>query len=89
MTGVTIAPIGIGFPILIPLLQTHPDFHYYMALAFAGGIGGVMLSPLHLCLILTKEYFQADWKGVYRLVWFPVASILIASLVWAVLFSVS
>ena len=89
VTGVTIAPIGIGFPILIPLLQTHPDFHYYMALAFAGGIGGVLLSPLHLCLILTKEYFHADWKGVYWLVWFPVASILIASLVLAVLFSVS
>lgn len=89
MTGVTIAPIGIGFPILIPLLQTHPDFHYYMMLAFAGGICGVLLSPLHLCLVLTKEYFRADWRGVYRLIWFPVASVLIAGLVWAALFSVS
>jgi integral membrane protein (TIGR00529 family) len=89
MTGVTIAPIGIGFPILIPLLQTHPDFLYYMMLAFAGGICGVMLSPLHLCLVLTKEYFRADWRGVYRLIWFPVASILIAGLVWVALFSVS
>ncbi|MCJ7704024.1 MAG: DUF401 family protein, partial [Desulfobacterales bacterium] len=89
MTGVTIAPIGIGFPILIPLLQTHPDFLYYMMLAFAGGICGVLLSPLHLCLVLTKEYFRADWRGVYRLIWFPVASILIAGLVWVALFSVS
>ncbi len=89
MTGVTIAPIGIGFPILIPLLQAHPDFLYYMMLAFAGGICGVLLSPLHLCLVLTREYFQADWKGVYRLIWFPVASILIAGLVWVALFSVS
>jgi len=88
MTGVTIAPIGIGFPILIPLLQTHPDFLYYMMLAFAGGICGVLLSPLHLCLVLTKEYFRADWRGVYRLIWFPVASILIAGLVWVALFSV-
>ncbi len=87
MTGVTIAPIGIGFPILIPLLQTHPDFHYYMMLAFAGGIGGVLLSPLHLCLVLTREYFQADWRGVYRLVWFPVCSVLITGLLWAFLFS--
>ena len=87
MTGVTIAPIGIGFPILIPLLQTHPDFHYYMMLAFAGGIGGVLLSPLHLCLILTREYFQADWRGVYRLIWFPVCSVLITGLLWAFLFS--
>jgi hypothetical protein len=88
MTGVTIAPIGIGFPILIPLLQAHPDFLYYMMLAFAGGICGVLLSPLHLCLVLTKEYFRADWGGVYRLIWFPVASILIAGLVWVALFSV-
>jgi hypothetical protein len=89
MTGVTIAPIGIGFPILIPLLQTHPDFYYYMMLAFAGGIAGVLLSPLHLCLVLTKEYFQADWRGVYRLVWFPVVSILMVGLVWAAIFSAS
>ncbi|MBM4309301.1 MAG: DUF401 family protein, partial [Deltaproteobacteria bacterium] len=89
VTGVTIAPIGIGFPILIPLLHDHPDFLYYMSLAFAGGIGGVLLSPLHLCLILTKEYFRADWKGVYQLVWFPVVSILLAGLVWLALFSAS
>jgi hypothetical protein len=87
VTGVTIAPIGIGFPILIPLLHNHPDFLYYIPLAFAGGIGGVLLSPLHLCLILTKEYFRADWKGVYLLVWFPVVSILLAGLLWVALFS--
>jgi integral membrane protein (TIGR00529 family) len=86
MTGVTIAPIGIGFPILIPLLRTHPDFLYYMMLAFAGGICGVLLSPLHLCLVLTREYFRADWRGVYRLIWFPVASILIAGLLWTLIF---
>ncbi len=86
MTGVTIAPIGIGFPILIPLFQGHADFHYYMMLAFAGGIGGVLLSPLHLCLVLTKEYFRADWKGVYRLVWFPVCFVLVTGLLWMVLF---
>lgn len=86
MTGVTIAPIGIGFPILIPLLQAHPDFYSYMMLAFAGGIGGVLLSPLHLCLVLTKEYFRADWRGVYRLIWLPVFLVLITGLLWAFLF---
>lgn len=86
MTGVTIAPIGIGFPILIPFLRAHPDYFYYMMLAFAGGICGVLLSPLHLCLVLTREYFKADWRGVYRLLWFPVASILIAGLLWTLLF---
>jgi uncharacterized protein len=76
MTGMTIAPIAIGFPILIPLFQNDPDFLNYMMLAFASGIVGDLLSPFHLCLVLTKDYFKADLKGVYRLLWVPVASLL-------------
>jgi integral membrane protein (TIGR00529 family) len=80
MTGMTIAPIAIGFPILIPLFQNDPNFLNYMMLAFAGGICGDLLSPFHLCLVLTKDYFGADWKGIYRLLWIPVASILVVGL---------
>lgn len=75
ITGMTIAPIGIGFPILIPLFQNDPHFLNYMVLAFASGISGDLLSPFHLCLILTKDYFRADLKGVYRFIWIPTASI--------------
>jgi integral membrane protein (TIGR00529 family) len=76
MTGMTIAPIAIGFPILIPLFQNDPDFLNYMMLAFASGIAGDLLSPFHLCLVLTKDYFHAEWKGIFRLLWVPVASLL-------------
>lgn len=76
MTGMTIAPIAIGFPILIPLFQNDPEFLKYMMLAFVSGIAGDLLSPFHLCLVLTKDYFKADLKRVYRLLWIPVASLL-------------
>ncbi len=76
MTGMTIAPIAIGFPILIPLFQNDPDFLNYMMLAFASGIAGDLLSPFHLCLVLTKDYFHAEWKGIFNLLWVPVASLL-------------
>jgi integral membrane protein (TIGR00529 family) len=76
MTGMTIAPIAIGFPILIPLFQNDPDFLNYMMLAFASGIAGDLLSPFHLCLVLTKDYFKADLKRVYRLLWVPVGFII-------------
>ena len=76
MTGMTIAPIAIGFPILIPLFQNDPEFLNYMMLAFASGIAGDLLSPFHLCLVLTKDYFKADLRGVYRLLWVPAASLL-------------
>jgi integral membrane protein (TIGR00529 family) len=80
MTGMTIAPIAIGFPILIPIFQNDPDFLNYMMLAFASGIGGDLLSPFHLCLILTKDFFQADLRGVYRFIWIPVVSLLAVGL---------
>ncbi len=63
MTGLTIAPPAISFPILISLFKNDAHFLNYMMLAFASGICGNMISPLHLCLVLTKDYFQADWGG--------------------------
>ena len=83
MTGLTIAPPAISFPILIPLFRNEPHFHSTMMLAFASGICGNMISPLHLCLVLTKDYFKADWGGIYRLLWLPVASVLILGLLIA------
>jgi integral membrane protein (TIGR00529 family) len=81
ITGVTIAPIAISFPVLIPLFQSDPHFLSYMVLAFASGISGDLLSPFHLCLILTKDYFRADLKGVYRFIWVPAVSIVVVALV--------
>jgi hypothetical protein len=80
MAGLTMAPIAISFPILIPFFQNDPHFLNYMGLAFASGICGDLLSPFHLCLILTKDYFRADLRGVYRFIWIPTASILIVAL---------
>jgi hypothetical protein len=80
LTGFTVTPIAIGFPILIPLLHQDPNFYYYMGAGFVSGICGVLLSPFHPCLVLTKEFFHADWRGVYRLVSIPVASLLAVAL---------
>jgi uncharacterized protein len=85
ITGTTIGPMGIGFPILIPLLQNDPHFLPYMSLAFASGVSGDLLSPFHLCLVLTKDYFKADLIGVYRLVWVPVAAVVGTGLLVALL----
>jgi integral membrane protein (TIGR00529 family) len=86
MTGMAFAPMAISFPILIPLFQNDPKFLNYMMLAFAGGISGDLLSPFHLCLVLTKDFFKADFKEVYRLIWVPVVSILLMSLLIMVIY---
>lgn len=66
-TGVTTASIGITFPILIKMLPYQNPMKFII-LAFASAFLGIMVSPLHLCLILTREYFKSDWNKLYSYV---------------------
>ncbi|MGC8938526.1 MAG: DUF401 family protein, partial [Thermodesulfovibrio sp.] len=63
ITGISIGFVGSTFPLLTHLKETLP---YEISIAFVSGYVGVLLSPLHLCLILTREYFKADMIGIYR-----------------------
>ena len=66
LTGLAVAAFAIGFPIVIPLCGPDVLASGCGLLAFAGGYVGLLLSPVHLCLVLTKEYFKADFGRVYR-----------------------
>ena len=66
ITGVTLAYIGVCFPLLIPLMGSPMNMELVM-LAFVSGFVGCLLSPVHLCLVLTREYFGASWGGIYRM----------------------
>ncbi|MCJ7551851.1 MAG: DUF401 family protein [Anaerolineae bacterium] len=68
-TGLMAAAYSIGFPIVIPLIvsQGGAVAPAWAAWLLAGGFLGVMLSPMHLCLSLTREYFKANWGPLYRL----------------------
>lgn len=64
LTGITVGFVGSSFPLLINLSNgAHLN---EITLAFASGFVGVLLSPVHLCLVLTKEYFKADIWGIYK-----------------------
>ena len=79
VVGLTIAFVGTTFPILISLLQVLNETQYmlpYMMLALVSGFVGVLLSPLHLCLLLSNEYFQTPLYPVYRFLWAPCAALL-------------
>jgi len=74
LTGITIAFVGSTFPILIPLIHSHGESHLmvaYVMIALVTGFSGVLLSPLHLCLILSNEYFLTPPGPVYRYLWKP------------------
>jgi integral membrane protein (TIGR00529 family) len=64
LTGLTIGFVGGTFPLLISLAG---GFHLnQISFAFVSGYAGVLLSPVHLCFVLTREYFKADVWGMYK-----------------------
>ncbi|MCX7795962.1 MAG: DUF401 family protein [bacterium] len=79
-SGMGIVPIGITFPLILPLTNA-TNFHSTVILAFACGFMGVMLSPAHLCFVVSNQYFDADIREVYKLLIIPVLSIILVALI--------
>ena len=85
ITGITIAFVGSTFPIIIPLIQTLGEGSFmpaYVALALVSGFLGVLLSPLHLCLLLSNQYFGAAFGRVYRHLILPCGVLLITGVAY-------
>jgi len=69
VTGIAIGFVGTSFPIVLGLVAAIPAggaLPAYVAMAYAFGHMGQMLSPLHLCYVLSNEYFKASTWSVYR-----------------------
>ncbi|MEO0226196.1 MAG: DUF401 family protein, partial [candidate division WOR-3 bacterium] len=52
--------------IIAPLIVNSRMELPYIMFTYTSGFAGVLLSPLHLCLNLTREYYRADYAGIYR-----------------------
>jgi len=79
LTGLTVGFVGSTFPIIVAMTGGHPA-PADLTFAFASGFAGVMLSPTHLCLLLTVQYFKADLAGTYRLLYVPVLLVFLVAL---------
>ncbi len=75
LTGLTVGFVGSAFPLILSL---GGGAHLHeIVFAFVSGYMGVLLSPVHLCLVLTREYFKADIWGIYKKT-IPAAAIVLA-----------
>lgn len=85
VTGTAPAAMALSLPLVAPLLTGLP----IEALAagvwmFVGCFSGIMLSPMHLCLALTHNYFGASWGALYKAL-LPSVSVIIATAIGIVL----
>ena len=83
IAGITVAFVGTTFPIIFSLLSTYglaDEILAYTVLAYCAGYLGVLLSPLHICLILTCEFFGTNLLKIYPKLALPCAIIAAAGL---------
>lgn len=80
--GITIAFVGTSFPILVSLIVSTGQGEFmlaYMMLAIVSGFVGVLFSPLHLCLMLSNQFFETTLARVYRYLLVPCCGLLLAA----------
>lgn len=81
LTGVNHAFVGISFPLLLPVFGTPQPDMVLVLFAYVSGFVGILLSPAHLCLSLTVDYFRANLKDVYQILIWPSLAIFGAALI--------
>jgi len=72
VTGIAIGFAGPSFPLVVGLMAADPSLSQasVLVLAFSMGYAGMMLSPVHLCYILTRRYFVSGLFQSYSYI-FP------------------
>ena len=69
VAGINVAFVGATFPLLIGLLHSlgmDDQLIPFLILGSFSGFTGVMISPIHICFVLTCNYFETDLGRTWR-----------------------
>jgi hypothetical protein len=80
LSGMTSAGLGILIPVFKPMIP-QSNLGPFIALLYTSIFMGYLISPLHLCFALTKEYFESNYKPVYKLMIIPTLAIILTAVV--------
>lgn len=79
VTGIVVAYVGIALPILYPVFVAsvpQSELIAYVWIFFVSGFVAVLLTPVHLCLILSNEYFKVNFIQVAKLLIVPCIALM-------------
>jgi len=79
VTGLAVGFVGTSFPIVMGLITSMDSggmIWPYVMFAYFFGHMGQMVSPMHLCYILSNRYFGTTFARVYRYI---IPSVIVAS----------
>jgi len=87
LTGLVVPTVAITFPFLIPFIGTGPETRIGLeTLAFSGLACGLILTPVHLCLVLSASYFEAPLTKIMVRLIGPTIFVAVAGTLMAIFF---
>ncbi|QNB47629.1 DUF401 family protein [Thermanaerosceptrum fracticalcis] len=83
VNGMASPTVVIAFSILGEMVgQGIPNLGYIL-LVFLSSFAGTRLSPAHLCILLTTEYFGSDYSKLFKRSLIPELVVLLFSVMWS------
>jgi len=84
VTGVGYGYVGLAFPIVFGMMDAQSTFpkEATIALAAAFGYAGMMVSPLHVCMVVSAEHFKASLPSTIRRVAPAIGIFLVIAMVY-------
>ncbi|MBU1274447.1 MAG: DUF401 family protein [Proteobacteria bacterium] len=82
--GIAVGYVAASLPVVVPLISGMSGMEYlaHGGLAFVCGFFGMMLSPLHLCFLLSRDYFKCTLASCYPYLYAPLAVNALGLVVW-------
>ena len=84
VTGIAVGYVAASLPVVVPLISGMSGMEYlaHGGLAFVCGFFGMMLSPLHLCFLLSRDYFKCTLTSCYPYLYAPLAVNVVGLVIW-------
>lgn len=89
VTGVGFGYVGLALPIVLGLVAGGGPLSREAAIVLAAAFGylGMMLSPLHVCMVVSAEHFNIGLPGMYRRFALPLSLYIIIAMGYVALLS--
>ena len=92
ITGVAVGFAGASLPVVVGLVGSSGSGLSPMAtlvLAYGCGYMGMMMSPLHLCVLVTRDYFESSLWAIWRKILPCVGAVLAYAIIAHVAFRIA
>jgi integral membrane protein (TIGR00529 family) len=70
LTGYNLGSVALSYPILVPFFPQEISFSYlvgFTSLIFVSSVVGYLISPIHLCNVVSSDYLKTDTTRMYRM----------------------